>query len=521
MEPTGMSKLSAISISLVFMVAITAVVAINHRISVAKNWDEMRCSPYVIPIAGFYKPTADSRSAVEFARANFSFCQKEYIQDALRVAAADTKEVVAEQGAIAAIVQDMASVFADIFKNLWSFCYGAFATFKERMTVVTKLFHNMMINLHSLVDRMQGAILSLIMALMSLVVAFINSIQVTLMVSIIIIGILLVMMILLFFLLMPISGLIATMSAIASVAVVTAVTIVAAAEASGGCFTGDTLISTQSGARPIKSIRVGDLLGDGGQVTAVHRFRTADALYKMGSSIVSGEHLVVLQNTLRQPVKNHQRAVPYTNCSKINELWCLTTTTRTIPTPDGILYADWEEIYAEDTGRLQEWHGAVWHRLNRSPPPIQKIPDSLLQSEAALSPTCSVRRQLFFCGIPYRTETIMVDRIQIGDILEDGPGWTTVIGIVDVAGSEVEKSVILEGQQMSVATWIHHGDHHRELWKPAGFTSDPVDPLLQPMRWRHLYTDSGSFSLGSGLHIRDASDVGLPALSSLVESIIL
>jgi hypothetical protein len=115
----------------------------------------------------------------------------------------------------------------------------------------------------------------------------------------------------------------------------------------------------------------------------------------------------------------------------------------------------------------------------------------------------------------------MVDRIQIGDILEDGPGWTTVIGIVDVAGSEVEKSVILEGQQMSVATWIHHGDHHSELWKPAGFTSDPVDPLLQPTRWRHLYTESGSFSLGSGLRIRDASDVGLPALSSLVESIIL
>jgi hypothetical protein len=353
------------------------------------------------------------------------------------------------------------------------------------------------------------------MALISMVVAFINSVQVTLMVAIIIIGILLVMQILLFFLLMPISGLIMTMSAIASVAVVTAVTIVAASEVSGGCFTGDTLISTATGPRPIRSLRNGDILQDGGIITAVHRFRTPDALYKLGYSIVSGEHLVILPNTTRVSVKNYPAATPYKNGSKVNELWCLTTTTRTIPTPDGIVYADWEEIYAEDTERLQEWQGAVWHRLNRSPPPSLKVPDSILQSEAALSPVCTVRRISFFCGIPINKETVRMDQIQIGDTLVDGPGWCKVIGIVDIAGSEVAASVILEGQQMSSATWIEDN-----LWQPAGFTHEKT-LSLQPGRWMHLYTDSGSFTLGSGLRVRDASDVGLPALSTLVESIIL
>jgi hypothetical protein len=510
-----MGVVAALTVTLIFAITLTAVISANSHINVSTHWDEMRCSPYVIPIAGFYRPTNDPRTAVEFARANFSFCQKEYIQDALRLAATGAKDVVEEQKAIAALVQDVAGALADVFTNVWNFCHGAYATFTERLGVVTKLFHNMMLNLHGLIDRMQGAILSLIMALISMVVAFVNSVQVTLMVAIIIIGILLVMQILLFFLLLPISGLIMTMSAIASVAVVTAVTIVAASEVSGGCFTGDTLISTATGPRPIRSLRLGDILQGGGIITAVHRFRTPDVLYKMGGSIVSGEHLVVLPNTTRVPVKNHMRAVPYTNGRKVNELWCLTTTTRTIPTPDGIIYADWEEIYAEDTERLQEWQGAVWHRLNRSPPPSLKVPDSILQSEAGLSPTCTVRRILFFCGIPIKTETVMVDRIQMGDTLEDGPGWTTVIGTVNIAGSEIESSVILEGQQMSSATWIQS-----DLWKPAGFTQEATTGL-QPGRWMHLYTESGSFTLGSGLRVRDASDVGLPALSTLVESIIL
>ena len=508
-----MGVYAALTVTLIFAITLTAVIAANQHINISTHWDEMRCSPYVIPIAGFYKPKNDPRSAVEYARANVSFCQKEYIQDALRVAATGAKDMVEEQKAVAALVQDMVSVFADIFADVWNFCQGAYATLKERLGVVSKLFHNMMLNLHGLIDRMQGAILSLIMALISMVVAFINSVQVTLMVAIIIIGILLVMQILLFFLLMPISGLIMTMSAIASVAVVTAVTIVAAAEVSGGCFTGDTLISTAAGERPIRSLRVGDKLQDGGVITAVHRFRTPDALYTMGRSIVSGEHLVILPNSTRVPVKNHPSAAPYTG-GKVNDLWCLTTTTRTIPTPDGIVYADWEEIYAEDTERLQEWHRAVWHRLNRSPP-SQKAPDSILQSEAGLSPVCTVRRITFFCGIPISTETVLIDRVQIGDTLEDGPGWCTVIGIVDIAGSEVASSVILEGQQMSAATWIH-----TDQWQPAGLTKEATTHL-QPCRWMHLYTDSGSFTLGSGLRVRDASDVGLPALSSLVESIIL
>ena len=116
----------------------------------------------------------------------------------------------------------------------------------------------------------------------------------------------------------------------------------------------------------------------------------------------------------------------------------------------------------------------------------------------------------------------MLDQIEIGDMIEDGPGWTQVIGIVKIDGPEVVQSVILDGQQMSSATWIQEGAAllSLSLWKPAGFTRDPTQQL-HPMRWIHLYTESGTFSLTSGLQVRDASDVGLPALSSLVEAIVL
>ena len=119
---------------------------------------------------------------------------------------------------------------------------------------------------------------------------------------------------------------------------------------------------------------------------------------------------------------------------------------------------------------------------------------------------------------------MMLDQVEIGDMIEDGPGWTQVIGIVKIDGPEVVQSVILNGQQMSSATWIQDGTPSSSpslsLWKPAGFTRDPTQQL-HPMRWIHLYTESGTFSLTSGLQVRDASDVGLPALSSLVEAIVL
>ena len=509
-----MTVIAAASVTLLFVIALTAIIAANARINIATHWDEARCSPYVIPIAGLYKPSGDPRTAVQFARDNVSFCQKEFIQAAISEAAAGARGVVAEQGAIAAVVQDMVSVLGDIFSDVWDFAQGAYATFTERIGVVTQLFRNMMMNLHSLIDRMQGAILNLMMGLISMVVAFINTVQVFLVVAIIIVGILIIMQILMFFLIFPISGLIVTMSAIASIAVVTAVTIIAAVEVAGGCFTGDTEIATATGPQPIRSLRLGAQLKGGGHITAIHRFRTPDPLFKLGTSIVSGEHLV-FQGSKRVAVKNHPDRSLVAG-SDINDLWCLTTTNRVIPTPDGILYADWEEILEEDTERLQEWYAAVWHRLNRSPPTVLKAPDSVLHSEAGLSPVCTVRRYGFFCGLPIRTETVMLDRIQMGDCLEDGPGWATVIGIVETAGAEVEAAVILTGQQMSVATWIYEGDQ----WKPAGFVREATDHL-QPLRWLHLYTDSGSFSLSSGLRVRDASDVGLPALSTLVESIIL
>jgi hypothetical protein len=232
---------------------------------------------------------------------------------------------------------------------------------------------------------------------------------------------------------------------------------------------------------------------------------------------VSGEHLVVEENGQKIPVKHHPRAAAFKNCSRINELWCLTTTTRRIPTPDGTLYADWEEIDEHDVESLTDWYEAVWHRLNQAPPSM-KIPAPILQSEAGLSPTCTVRSIMYYFGVPYRTGVLMLDQIEIGDMIEDGPGWTQVLGIVKIDGPEVAQSVILDGQQMSSATWIQEGSP--PLWKPAGFTRDATKQL-HPMRWIHLYTESGTFSLTSGLQVRDASDVGLPALSSLVEAIVL
>ena len=69
---------------------------------------DIDCDPSVVPIAGFFKPSTDPRSATEFARDNWSFCQKEYVQDGIRTAMAVPKELAEAQ---AAVVGSMSDIF--------------------------------------------------------------------------------------------------------------------------------------------------------------------------------------------------------------------------------------------------------------------------------------------------------------------------------------------------------------------------------------------------------------------------
>ncbi len=508
------------SVTLALFVGLAAMIAYSFRTNISANWEAKRCDPYVVPLAAFFKPDKDPRTPTQFARDNWSFCQKEYVQDAIRMAASGAKDLADAEADVVSMTQGLIGVFADVFSDLWTFCHEAYSVFMDRMTGAAKLFHNMLIQLHSLVDRLQASVFSIIMALMSSMVAFINTVQFVLMVAIIVIGILLAMMIILFFVLLPISGLIVTVSAIAAVTVVVVATAISAAMVSGHCFTPETQVYMFGGkdSRPIRAIQIGDVLADGGRVTAVHRFQVTSELYNLYGVRVSGDHLVTHPDNPRRliPVREHpdsqRSSQTLVERIKGQELWCLTTTTRRIPirsTEGVIFFADWEEIPEDREDTLEEWFIQVWYTLNGTHQPARLPVRSVLQSTAAICPSSYVGRHTWWGG----TEWVQAGDIQLGDVLAEGSG--TVTGIVRMNGDEVKRALELpDGGTISEAVWLRQ----ENMWAPPrGFRIAET----MPGQWLHFYTSKGTVPLAGGWIIRDASDVGCEGLHTIVESVVL
>lgn len=512
MNTTAAAEFLVLTIALT--IGLGATLAAAFRANIGENWETQRCDPYVVPIAGFFKPSADPRTAAQFATDNWNYCQKQYIQNGVRIAAQAPKALADAEAATVGIMQDMSSVVADVFFNLWNVCYETYSAFMEKMKTVARLFQNFFINLYGITERLNAAAISIIYGLISLIISVVNSIQVTLIVAIIVVGIILIMQILLFFLFLPISGLIITVTAVVSVAVVVMATAIAAATVSemfgsGACFVGDTPVILATGETcAIRDIRLGDVLMGGGRVTAIHKFRTTDTVYDLDGVCVSGDHLIDGARVSERP-----DALPL--AWAFRHLWCLTTTTRRIPCKGvhgPLLFADWEEIAAEDTEALREWHDTVWRTLNTTQPHAPSPANAtVLDSEAGLSPDTEI---LCLDWLGYQTWR-SIHEIVVGDRVWDGESFTPVLGKVVLAGDLTTDAVDLDGSIVSCATWtLQEG-----LWAPVRGPKCEIHPIT----WEHLYTRSGTFMVGGpgGINVRDASDIGLDRLRSLVDTVVL
>jgi hypothetical protein len=451
----------------------------------------------------------------------------------------------------------------DVFVDLWGFCYEAYSTFMEKIRGVMKMFHSQLIKMREIAGRMNAAITSLVFGLISMIVAFISTVQLVVIIVIVVVGIMLLLQIIMFFLFLPISSLILTISAVVmSVAVVVATTVAAVMVGkmgegfqTGACFVAGTQVATPGGGTtPIERIELGQRIGDGGIVTAIHRFVGGDALFNLFGVQVTGDHLVWAPGPVPGrliPVAQHPEAVPIppTLLETLmgptqRELWCLTTSSRTIPVmspQDGrgwVMFADWEEIPASNMEGLRDWHAEVWRTLNGADSAVERPTMSALTSEAALSGNCRVAVQTvswqFMGGTAPAYRWTPIESVQPGDRVAINHALTEfspVVGVVQLSEDQVTRAMVLPGAdtgRVSAGVWLRVGD---APWSPADspLRSGPESggPLAvigagsTAPSWRHLYTAAGSFVLEGGWHIRDASDVGLEGLAPLVGRTVL
>jgi hypothetical protein len=503
-----MSATSFTILTLVLTIALSASITAALRVNIAENWAEKRCDPYIVPIAALFKPDNDNRTPSEFSADNFDFCQRVYIQNTIKAAAAVPEHLAALTADKVRVMESLGDTVASVFVNLWQVFYDTYASFMDRMKVAAKLFQNFFINMYGIVERIQGSMLSVIYGLIAIIVATVNSIQLVIIVNIIIIGIITGLMILLFLILLPIAPVIVGATVAVGIAVVTVSTAIAASLVSekfmpGACFVTGTRVAMWDGtSKSMESIVVGDRLVDGGYVTATHLFRSSEPTYMLDGVGVTGDHLVYMDGS-RIFVRDHPRAVlqPAMPC----DLRCLTTTTRRIHS-GSLVFADWEEIPDDDEATQRAWYEKVWRTLNSTQPPPA--------TEAALGDAGLAPESMVLCkDWVGRTFSMPISSIRIGDRVRDGPDSTTrVIGVVTLRGDMSTDAIAMGPALVTGGTWVLTAG----TWRPA---SGPVTEV-HPSRWHHLYTESGTFMVGD-LRIRDASDVGLDRLKPLVETVIL
>jgi hypothetical protein len=423
----------------------------------------------------------------------------------------------------------------------------------DRMKNTAKLFQNSLVQMHSIIGRMQASLLAIVYALISSIMAFVDSVKITLIVAIIVIGILISLQIILFFLFLPISGLIITMTFVLSMVIVAVATAIAAAMVSelfvpGACFRAGTRIAvsisipastisgapTRSEARPIEEVRIGDALHGGGRVTAVHRFLTRDPVYDVHGVQVTGDHLIYNGCQLI-PVREYPdaRIMPRTvmeilrhgrHVAGAEEVWCLTTTNRRIPCVGHggalIEFADWEEIPDDAEDQQRAWHTEVQQMLNgETASAVDSVVSEMSESEAALHPHAEVLTRE---GVWMRVgEVALGTQISAGDANAwDTSVWTTVLGRVEMTPDVVE-SATADG--VSTGCWVWNEE--RQIWsQPAGSSrlSTHTD------HWIHLYTSTGTVRLrglagggGREVLVRDASDVGLERIGTINDAVVL
>ncbi len=182
------------------------------------------------------------------------------------------------------------------------------------------------------------------------------------------------------------------------------------------------------------------------------------------------------------------------------------------------MFADWEEIPADERESLRGWYDDVWQTLNGTDSEPPRPAAAVLAAEAGLSPNCLVACEDWRGALVWRR----IADIGVGARIFDGFGSkTTVVGKVWIEGDQATDAVEISSpehgsQFVSCATWVQQADG---VWSPAGSSFAAYE--MHPTHWEHLYTESGSFLLSGGWKVRDASDVGLAHLKPLVERNVL
>jgi hypothetical protein len=476
---------------------------IGHELQeIIDNWKGYRCAPHIMITANMFKPKEDPRSEFDFAADNFVFCTSEMAKWALTIALKPVLEVFYQM--MAAAIQSIGFTMnlRTLASNLFHGLNRMFDVFARRFNLTIHELNKTFLLQLSAMKKANAVATAAIFAGIATMRGIYNFFQLMMIVCIAILVILVVLVIFLFFIMIPVLPMI--------IIIVGIIAASALGGAVGGmadtfCFDPDTKVEMSDGThKPISEIKVGDKLAGDSTVTGTMKFKTDNTeLYNIDGVKVSGSHLLYTDG---KPVfvKNFAGAKSVGLYAGTHVI-CLNTSNHKIPVvgdTQKLVFADWEEL---DNVDMDGWDMHVREFLNmgsKSKIPAVHVPTDVLASESGFSGATLVptlKEGVLFNYVP-------LSDIKIGMEVFDGTSFVPVVGVVQIAPTDVKSYGSIGDVAMSGANWIF--DKTDNLWKRAIETNNWKAAALPVSNQYNIFTASGKIMIDKNSYC-DFSDVGL------------
>lgn len=352
-----------IFIVLVFFVIFSYFSVFNNVEKLKADWENKRCSPEVIPFAG-YVNSPQGTSKFKYTMDNFNGCinnifkkiGNEALQPFYYIINAFKKllnELLSSISSIRASIDKVRNSVSDMFNLLYNTLNSMSIVFVKLSVVIKDTFGKIKGILTAMIYSLFGSYLAF--------GAFIGTIYNFLIVLLIGIGILMVIFWASFqfglaAIMTGIFGTLVAMVVMTSKILKNAMSMkdVKKVPKKPRCFDESVQIELINGVRkPISKIEIGDILNNGSKVTAIMKLSSYDeVMYNIRNVIVSGEHHILLGNNKWIKVKDHTESVCISNYNK-PFIYCLGTENKLIDI-NNIIFADWDEVRENELKQIKQ-----------------------------------------------------------------------------------------------------------------------------------------------------------------------
>jgi hypothetical protein len=515
---------SSVVISSLILITFVGLFGYNYFLSSLKylkqDWKGIRCNPLFIPFAGLINAPKGT-SKMEYTEENLNYCMTDILQDVVKVeSAAQSAASAAAHSATASLNENMNSA-RNLFSNLRKSVGGLFGSVFSRVFNVLIPIRTMFSKSLTTVNRSQGVVSSAMFTGLGSTLSFRSFIGVFLFFVIV----LLVLFVLLGIgdlasafavLFTPFIGWVLAAGWFAAFVVIMTLVIailavfIPAAEVSNivlsrtatvnkygsqfhnkesftnmntFCFDEDTEICLKNGEiKKIRDISVGDVLIDGGKVTAKFKSSSKNSkMYLLENILVTGNHTLLHEDLGVIRVKNHPNSIKYGDYFK-QYVYCINTTTKKIPIKN-LVFLDWDEVDDMDIVTLRQ-------EMKDHLPDRFHLKDIHKFLESGLHPNTLIELE--------DGRSIPIKEIQVNDQLRFGE---QVLGIVEINGKDVDKV-----KEYEINGFKFIGSSNLRMYsQDLGGCISTLDmggiPVKKPKKLYHIITDSKFFRINGTIFL--------------------